>query len=89
MSELYKHLFGNIRQRVRDFTYSEFSNDVDKQNLRMKLSFKSSLKSSDEDNLSSYQESLEEFINSFFSKEEYTGPCNIDLYSLVPMCFQE
>jgi len=86
-SELCEHMFGNIRQERREFTCSDFSNVVDKQNRRIKLNFQSNIKVSDEQ-LSGYQESFAEFLQSAMTSEEYNGPCDVDLESSVPVSSQ-
>ena len=74
-SEPCEHMFGNIRQGDREFTCSEFSNHVDKQNRRFNLTFKSDLHMAKDDTLRGYQETFSDFIESSKSEEHCTGPC--------------
>ena len=83
-SKLCEYMFGNIRQKTREFTCSDFLNVVDKQNRKIKLNFQSNIKVSNE-HLSDYQESFTEFLQLAMSSEEYNGLCDINLESLVPV----
>ena len=87
-SELCEHMFSNIRQEKREFTCSEFSDFVDKQNRRIRLNFKSNIKVSNDNSLSGYQETLAEFLQSAMIKEDCSGPCQVDLQSLDPVSKQ-
>ena len=60
-SELCKHMFGNMHQERREFTCSEFSIIVDKQNIRIKLKFQSNLDAT-KDSATGHQEKTQEFF---------------------------
>jgi len=87
-SKLCKHMFGNIWQEKREFTCSELSDFVDKQNRRIRLNFQSGIKVSNDDSLSGYQEILAEFLHSSMSREDCSGPCKVDEKSLDPVSTQ-
>ena len=44
ISKLCLYIFWNVRQERQEFTYSNFSNIVNKQNRRIRLNFKSNVK---------------------------------------------
>ena len=77
-SEPCEHMFGNICQSDREFTCSDFSNHVDKQNRRFELTYKSDLRMSKEDNLSGYQSTFSDFIVATKNQDLCSGPCRID-----------
>ena len=81
-------MFGNIRQSDREFTCSDFSNQVDKQNRRIDLTFKSDLKVSKEDGLSGCQETCSDFLNASKTEESCNGPCQVNDAKNVPMSMQ-
>ena len=81
-SELCEHMFGNMRQEKREFTCSELSDFVDKQNRRIRINFQSGIKVSNDDRLSGYQETLAEFLHSSMIREDCSGPCEVDEKSL-------
>ena len=87
-SEPCEHVFGNTRQSDREFTCSDFSNQVDKQNRRIDLTFKSDLKVSKEDGLSGYQETYSDFLNASKTEESCNGPCQVNDAKNIPMSMQ-
>ena len=87
-SELCEHMFGNMRQERREFTCSEFSNVIDRQNRRIKLNFRSGL-SVTKDNVTGCQETMQEFLQAAICEEDSTGPCVIDTSSKTPFSEQQ
>ena len=87
-SEPCEHMFGNIRQADREFTCSEFSNHVDKQNRRFNLTFRSDLRMAKDDALRGYQETFSDFIESSKSEEHCTGPCQVGTSASAPVSLQ-
>ena len=87
-SELSEHMFGNLLQERREFTCSEFSTIVDKQNRRIALNFKSNLCVT-KDSVTGYQETLQEFLHSATCHEDVGGPCDVDSSSSVPVSEQQ
>jgi hypothetical protein len=81
-------MFGNIRQGDREFTCSDFSNHVDKQNRKFELTFKSDLSVAKEDTLRGYQETFSDFITSSKSRDLCVGPCLVDHKSSTPLSHQ-
>ena len=71
-SELCEHMFGNMRQESREFTCSDFSNVVDKQNRRIKINFRSDIKVANED-MKGCQESFASFLEAALESEESEG----------------
>ena len=87
-SEPCEHVFGNIRQGDREFTCSDFSNHVDKQNRRFELTHNSDLSMAKEDTLRGYQETFSEFIAASKKRDHCTGPCQVDASSSTPLSTQ-
>ena len=81
-------MFGNIRQGDREFTCSDFSNHVDKQNRKFDLTFKSDLTMAKEDTLRGYQETFSDFIAASKSRDNCAGPCAVDYKSSTPLSLQ-
>ena len=77
-------MFSNVRQEIGEFTCSEFSIIVDKQNRRIKLNFQSNLDVT-KDSVTGYQETIQEFLHSSMCDEDGTVPYNKDLSSSVPV----
>ena len=87
-SEPCEHVFGNVRQGDREFTCSDFSNHVDKQNRKFDLTFKSDLRVAKEDTLRGYQETFADFIATSKSRDHCVGPCLVEDKSSTPLSHQ-
>ena len=81
-------MFGNIRQGDREFTCSDFSNHVDKQNRKFDLTFKSDLRVAKEDTLRGYQETFADFIATSKSRDHCVGPFLVEDKSSTPLSHQ-